>query len=171
MITDDELVAARPALVRACRSICGRKFYDDAEDLAHDTLVRAIEHRDQYEPNNLAGFLNSIARRLHKDRLRHGRSVSENESDTAMLANPSCGASAQIVEGITPSQFPPTDSMLPQEAVEALHRALSRMQQQPAKFSNALMMVSVYGPTEAGEITGENPATLKSLAKRCRDRM
>jgi RNA polymerase sigma factor (sigma-70 family) len=170
MITDDELVAARPRLVRACRSICGSKYAAEFEDLAQETLKRAIEHRDQFEPGNLSGFLNSIARRIHKDRLRHGRYVDAHELREKL---PAYGRKIGMLRDEDPVEAVElsSTSMLPQEAVEALHRALERMQKQPPKFAEALMMVSLYGPIEAGERTGQNPMTLKSLAKRCRDRM
>lgn len=66
-----ELVNHQSYLLALARSIVGNK--SDAEDLVQDTCRRALEHEHQFAADtNLRGWLTSILRNAHRDRLRRG---------------------------------------------------------------------------------------------------
>lgn len=65
----EDLVNHHRYLHGLARSIVGNKT--DAEDLVQETCRRALEHAQQFVANtNLRGWLTSILRNVHRDRLR-----------------------------------------------------------------------------------------------------
>lgn len=65
----DELVAMRPRLVAFARTLVFD--IDDAEDLAQETLVRAVGARDRFRPGtNLRAWLFTILRNVHLNQRR-----------------------------------------------------------------------------------------------------
>lgn len=67
---DDVLEALQPLRTRA-RTLT--KNLDDAEDLVHDTFVRAARFIDKFQPHtSLGSWLNTMMYRVFLDGLRHG---------------------------------------------------------------------------------------------------
>ncbi|MGH7750890.1 MAG: RNA polymerase sigma factor, partial [Candidatus Dormibacteria bacterium] len=65
----DELVDLRPRLVAFARSLASNA--DEAEDLAQETLVRAVAAREHFRPNtNLRAWVFTILRNVHLNRRR-----------------------------------------------------------------------------------------------------
>lgn len=92
----------------------------DAEDLVHDTLVRALERGSGYRPDgSLRGWLMAILHNLHVDRLRSGRSAAGR--DAAMAAQADDNLAPSQVDSVHLAQIRRAFDDLPVEQREALH--------------------------------------------------
>ncbi|MCJ8240484.1 sigma-70 family RNA polymerase sigma factor [Peteryoungia algae] len=106
------------ALRRYARSLVRNP--DEAEDLVHDALVRALERRSTFRSDgSIRNWLMSILHNTHIDRLRRDRSVNRRHD-----------AARELSETVTPagqehtvrlSQVRDAFLALPEEQREALH--------------------------------------------------
>jgi RNA polymerase sigma-70 factor (ECF subfamily) len=68
----------------------------DAEDLVHDTLLSALEHRDQFRPgSNLRAWLMSILHNGFMDRLRTRRAEAVRNAEIGLRLDPAAEASQE----------------------------------------------------------------------------
>lgn len=138
---DERFGEARPRLVAICRGLVG----DDAEDVVHDTYLRARSRlRQLREPASLESWLTAIAVRECYARHRRRRRLGE------------------IVAAMRPSPPAASDPGL-RELVEAL------------PFRDRTVVVLHYGHglalEEIARLLGEKPPTVRSALFRARARL
>jgi RNA polymerase sigma factor (sigma-70 family) len=63
------LEAERIPLLRYARHLCGYN-QDEAEDLVNATMLKAIEHQDQFDGRKIGGWLSTILRNMFYDSKR-----------------------------------------------------------------------------------------------------
>ena len=109
----DELPALRRYALSLTRS------GGDAEDLVHDTLVRAIEREATFRAGgNLRGWLMSILHNLYIDRRRAGLSARGRDAD---LAADERSAPPSQLDSVRLAEVRRAFDMLPGEQREAMH--------------------------------------------------
>lgn len=92
----------------------------DAEDLVHDTLVKAYERRSTFRPGaNLRNWLLSILHNIHVDRVRASRSQSRRAEQAAVLADEAVEPGQD--HAVRLGQIRQAFYSLPEEQREALH--------------------------------------------------
>lgn len=126
----------------------------DAEDLVHDTLVRAYERRNTFhQGGNLRSWLLSILHNMHVDGIRSQRSASVREQQVASFV----GAEEQ----------PPQDHAV---RLRQVRQAFFNL---PEEQRAALSLVAIEGLSyqEAAETLGIPLGTLMSRIGRARARL
>ncbi len=92
----------------------------DAEDLVHDTLVRAYERRSTFRRGaNLRQWLMSILHNAHIDRIRSSLARGRRDAETALEADIAYPAHQE--HGVHLAQIRKAFDSLPEEQREALH--------------------------------------------------
>lgn len=74
----DELGPLRFPLFTVARRLWG---YGDYDDLVQDTYIKAIEHQDGFDGNNLMAWLTKIMRRTRQDQCRDQRVRAEIDAE------------------------------------------------------------------------------------------
>ncbi len=147
----NELLAAVPGLRAFAISLAGTT--DRADDLVQETIMRALDHADRFQPGtNLAAWLATILRNsFHSDYRKRRREVEDVE-----------GSHAATLKAI-PAQL---DHVHFQELQGALDK-LSPAHRQ------ALILIGAEGRSyeEAAEISGCSIGTIKSRVSRARARL
>ena len=93
---------------------------DDAEDLVHDTLVRAYEKKATFRPGaNVRSWLMSILHNTHIDRLRRRKSLDRRHDAAAEIAIPALAANQELAVRL--AQVQAAFFELPDDQREALH--------------------------------------------------
>jgi RNA polymerase sigma-70 factor (ECF subfamily) len=126
----------------------------DAEDLVHDTLVRAYERRNTFrQGGNLRGWLLSILHNVHVDGIRSQHSASIREHRVA--------------------SFVETEEQPPQDHAVRLRQIRQAFFNLPEEQRAALSLVAVEGLSyqEAAETLGIPLGTLMSRIGRARARL
>lgn len=139
-----------PALRRYALSLT--RHPGDAEDLVHDALIKAMEHRPGPRTDgNIRGWMMSILHNLHVDRRRSAASLSNRDRELA----------ARSVEGIPPSQL---DTV----RLAQVRRAFNQL---PDEQREALHLVTIEGLTyeEAAAVLGLPAGTVMSRIARGRE--
>jgi len=145
------LRAATPHLRAFAKSLVGDR--DRADDLVQDTLLRAWQYRDRFEPgSNLEAWLFTMLRRLFYSEYRKGRREVE-DVDGQYAAKVS-----------TPAEQPGC------VALADLRSALMRL---PDEQREAVLLVGAagYSYEEAAVICGIKIGTIKSRVNRARRRL
>ncbi|QMW61241.1 MULTISPECIES: sigma-70 family RNA polymerase sigma factor [unclassified Devosia] len=148
--SDFEILSAVPILRRYALRLTRHPI--DADDLVHDTLLRAIERRATYDPSrNLKQWLLAILHNLHIDQLRSGHSGRARERDFV----------EQNSHMLAPNQL---DSV----RLSQLRRAFDLL---PPEQQDAVRLVAMEGLSydEAGRVLGVRPGTVMSRLSRGRD--
>ena len=146
-----DLMQALPRLRAFAISLTGN--VDDADDLAHDTVVRALGHIDHFEPGtNLQAWLFTILRNAFYSRHRRRRREIEDPD----------GAMAEKL-----SVMPAQGAHLHLEDVRSALAKLSPQQRE------AILLVGAEGLSyeEASEVCGVLVGTIKSRVNRARSRL
>lgn len=108
---DEEAIEHLPALFDTASRLCGGEA--DAQDLTHDTYVRALAAADRYEPGtSLRAWLLTILHNLFRTRLRHRSRHAEVELDEETLV-PAPAAEPVRWEAVTPAQLDAAIQALP----------------------------------------------------------
>lgn len=138
---DERFTEARPRLVAICRGLVG----DDAEDVVHDTYLRARARLAQLrEPASLDAWLTAVAVRECYARHRRRRRL------------------AELLAAVRPSPPAASDSGL-RELVEAL----------PSRDRTIVVLHYGHGLSleEIARLLGQKPATTRSVLFRARARL
>ncbi|WP_246686224.1 sigma-70 family RNA polymerase sigma factor [Methylobacterium sp. WL8] len=147
----DELIALVPRLRRFARLRTGSEA--EADDVVQATLMRAWEHRSQFQAGtNLVGWLFTILRNTHLNQRKRLRREVED------------------VDGV----FAGTLSAAPdQEHRIALFELQAALDALPAEQRETLMLATVdgLGYDEVGAILGCPVGTVKSRVSRARERL
>lgn len=107
-----------PALRRYALSLT--RNASDAEDLVHDTLVRAIERGATFRPEgNLRGWLMSILHNLYVDGRRSGASAAAHGQEMAAQAGEALAPNQ--LDSVRLAQVRRAFDSLPDEQREAMH--------------------------------------------------
>lgn len=146
-MTDDVLDHV-PALRAYARSLCGWTL--DPDDLVQETLLRAIENADKYQPGtHMRAWLFTIMRnRFYTNIRKHARE----RTGTA-----DCVSSSPISQ--------------PTQEWHLRHRELlMQMEEMPVHYREALILVTVLGESyiRAAEILDCDIGTIKSRVNRAR---
>ena len=113
-----DVIGQLAALRRYARSLVRNS--DEAEDLVHDTLVRAFEKRKSFRSGgNLRTWLLSILHNAHIDRVRQTRSLTRRHDEAAVEAEQSLPAAQE--HAVRLQQVRNAFFDLPEEQREALH--------------------------------------------------
>ena len=113
-----DVIGQLAALRRYARSLVRNS--DEAEDLVHDALVRALEKKKSFRSGgNLRTWLLSILHNAHIDRLRQNRSLSRRNDEAAIAAEQSLPAAPE--QAVRLQQVRDAFFDLPEEQREALH--------------------------------------------------
>jgi len=140
------------ALRRYARSLA--RDPDDAEDLVHDTLVRALEKQSTFRTGaNIRNWLLSVLHNTHIDRLRHKRAAARRDAATLDLAPQSIPADQEHSVRLT--QVRNAFLALPDDQREALH----------------LVAMEELSYQEAANVLGIPVGTLMSRISRARARL
>ncbi|HWK66200.1 MAG TPA: sigma-70 family RNA polymerase sigma factor [Rhizobiaceae bacterium] len=126
----------------------------DAEDLVHDTLVRAYERRNTFHHDgNLKRWLLSILHNVHVDAIRSQRSAAVRER--------------QVASSVETEEQPPQDHAV---RLKQVRQAFFNL---PEEQRAALSLVSIEGLSyqEAAEALGIPLGTLMSRIGRARARL
>lgn len=124
----------------------------DADDLVHDTLLRAMERKETFDPaRNIQSWLVSILHNLHIDQLRSGHSGKARERDFV----------EQNGNALAPNQL---DSV----RLSQVRRAFDLL---PKEQREAVRLVAMDGLSydEAGRVLGVPAGTVMSRLSRGRD--
>ncbi len=139
-----------PALRRYALSLT--RHGGDAEDLVHDTLVRAIERETSFRSGgNLRSWLMSILHNLHIDRRRSGMSSAGRDRDFA--ADTDTTILPNQLDTVRLAQVRRAFDMLPDEQREAMH----------------LVTIEGLSYEEAAAVLGVPAGTVMSRISRARD--
>ncbi|RAK60861.1 RNA polymerase subunit sigma-70 [Phenylobacterium hankyongense] len=146
-----ELLDAVPFLRAFGRTLCGDP--EQAEDLAQDAVVKALQNRAQFQPgSNLRAWLATILRNLFYSASRrrkfHGEYNPEFAERTLVAPDDPCAVAE----------------------LEDVRRALAML---PAFQREALILVGAGGMSyeEAAQIAGVPLGTVKSRVRRARDEL
>ncbi|MBB2750304.1 UNVERIFIED_ORG: RNA polymerase sigma-70 factor (ECF subfamily) [Rhizobium aethiopicum] len=113
-----DVIGQLAALRRYARSLVRNS--DEAEDLVHDALVRALEKKKSFRSGgNLRTWLLSILHNAHVDRLRQNRSLTRRHDEAAVGAEQSLPAGQE--HAVRLQQVRDAFFDLPEEQREALH--------------------------------------------------
>ncbi|TXN81141.1 sigma-70 family RNA polymerase sigma factor [Methylobacterium sp. WL8] len=147
----DELIALVPRLRRFARLRTGSEA--EADDMVQATLMRAWEHRSQFQAGtNLVGWLFTILRNTHlNQRKRRRREVED-------------------VDGLFAGALSAAPDQEHRIALFELQAALDAL---PAEQRETLLLVTVDGlrHDEAAEVLGCQVGTVKSRVSRARERL
>lgn len=117
-IRPDDVVAELGPLRRYARSLTGDR--SEAEDLVHDTLVRALERRASFRPGgNLRGWLLSVLHNCFVDTRRSRQAGIRRAAEVGALA--ATVAPATQEEAVRLAQVRAAFARLPEEQRAALH--------------------------------------------------
>ncbi|MBC2775045.1 sigma-70 family RNA polymerase sigma factor [Rhizobium sp. AQ_MP] len=140
------------ALRRYARSLVRNP--DEAEDLVHDALVRALERKSTFRTGgSIRNWLMSILHNTHVDRLRHDRAVNRRHEAAADLADVVAPAGQE--HSVRLSQVRDAFLSLPDEQREALH----------------LVAIEELSYQEAADVLNVPVGTLMSRVSRARARL
>jgi len=144
-----------PRLFNFLSRLCRRR--DVAEDLLEETWLRLVTHASRLaDDTRLGPWLFTVARNVY---VSHCRSRSREDSQPGSLLSlwPAADAS-------------PFDETAAKQLEERLDAALAEL---PASYREVLQLVSVDGlrPTEAAEICGVTPETMRQRLSRARARL
>jgi RNA polymerase sigma-70 factor (ECF subfamily) len=113
-----DVMSELPALRRYALSLT--RSVTDAEDLVHDTLVRAMERNSTFRPEgNLRGWLMSIQHNLFIDRRRSDASAAGR--DRALAQEAISATPALQLDSVRLSEVRRAFDTLPDEQREAMH--------------------------------------------------
>ncbi|QRM57516.1 sigma-70 family RNA polymerase sigma factor [Sinorhizobium sp. BG8] len=127
---------------------------EDAEDLVHDSLVKAYERQSSFRTGaNIRNWLLSIVHNTHVDRLRQRRAVDRRHEAAAQLAEQSLPANQD--HSVRLKQVREAFFSLPEEQREALH----------------LVAIEELSYQEAANALGIPVGTLMSRVSRARARL
>lgn len=127
----------------------------DAEDLTHDTFVRAFRSLDRYTPGTVGGWLHRITRNLFLDGARRRQLIRfENLGDDA-------------------ERTMPGDELGPERSFEHTHLAsdvLAALQALPPDFRDVVVLSDLEDLPypEIADVLGVNPGTVRSRIHRGR---
>ena len=147
----ESMLAAVPGLRAFAMSLCGKM--DQADDLVQETLLRALNNIDSFEPGtNMSAWLFTILRNLFRSEYRKRRR--EVEDGEGRLAE---------------SLKSPPDQQSHME-FEEFRVALAKL---PPDQREALILVGASGFSyeEAAQICGSAVGTIKSRVNRARTRL
>lgn len=140
------------ALRRYARSLA--RDPDEAEDLVHDTLVRALEKQSTFRTGaNLRNWLLSVLHNTYIDRLRYKRAAARRETATLDLVAQSIPAEQE--HSVRLKQVRNAFLALPEDQREALH----------------LVAMEELSYQEAANVLGIPVGTLMSRISRARARL
>jgi RNA polymerase sigma-70 factor (ECF subfamily) len=140
------------ALRRYARSLV--RNADEAEDLVHDALVRALERRSTFKSSgSIRNWLMSILHNTHVDRLRRDRAVSRREDAAFELADAATPAGQE--HSVRLAQVRKAFLSLPEDQREALH----------------LVAIEELTYQEAADVLNIPVGTLMSRVSRARARL
>ncbi|WP_159952560.1 sigma-70 family RNA polymerase sigma factor [Rhizobium sp. 18065] len=140
------------ALRRYARSLA--RDPDEAEDLVHDTLVRALEKQSTFRTGaNIRNWLLSVLHNTHIDRLRYKRASVRRDAATLDLAPQSIPADQE--HSVRLKQVRNAFLALPEDQREALH----------------LVAMEELSYQEAANVLGIPVGTLMSRISRARARL
>ena len=144
----DNVLHHIPALRAYARSLCGRQ--EDPDDLVQETLLRAIEHADKYQPGtHMRAWLFTIMRNRFYTNVR--------KSARERTGSDDCASDKPI------SQATQEWHLRHQEMWDQLGRI-------PVHYREAIVLVSVLGESyiRAAEILECDIGTIKSRVNRAR---
>ena len=148
-IRPDDVVAELGPLRRYARSLTGDR--SEAEDLVHDTLVRALERRASFRPGgNLRGWLLSVLHNRFIDSRRSQRAGARQAAAASALATAAVPALQE--EAVRLGQVRAAFARLPEEQRAALH----------------LVAIEGLSYQAAAEVLGIPQGTLMSRISRAR---
>ncbi len=140
------------ALRRYARSLVRNP--DEAEDLVHDTLVRALERRSSFRSGgSIRNWLMSILHNTHIDRLRRDRAANRRHDAVADLADAVAPAGQE--HSVRLAQVRDAFLALPEDQREALH----------------LVAIEELSYQEAADVLNIPVGTLMSRVSRARARL
>jgi RNA polymerase sigma-70 factor, ECF subfamily len=140
------------ALRRYARSLVRNP--DEAEDLVHDALVRALERRSTFRNGgSIRNWLMSILHNTHIDRLRRDRAVNRRHDAAAELADVATPAGQE--HSVRLAQVRDAFLSLPEDQREALH----------------LVAIEELSYQEAADVLNIPVGTLMSRVSRARARL
>jgi len=126
---------------------------DRADDLVHDTLVRALQNSDRFEPGtNLQAWMFTLMRNLfYSEYHRRRREVED-------------------VDGLFAANLSTLPEQIGRVEFAELHSALMQL---PAEQREAVLLIGAEGRTyeEAAVICGTKVGTVKSRVNRARNRL
>ncbi len=146
-----------PLLVRVAWAVLGD--FHDAEDVAQETLMRALDHLYELrEPAAFGSWIRTIALHLARDRLRHmTRQLHRHEMEARL------GDSGPA---LAPDPVLLTEAALNAEGIEA---ALTKL---PARQREALLAVAGgESPAEIARRLGVRPGAVRAALHRARERL
>ena len=147
----DDIVGLIPALRAFAWSLCHNGA--DADDLVQDTLIKALSHRDRFEPGtNLRAWMFTILRNTYYSQiLRRRREVRDEAGEYAGALSTPATQDWSV-------------------AMRAFRAALRKL---PDQHREALILVGAAGLSyeEAAEICGCALGTIKSRVNRARTRL
>jgi RNA polymerase sigma-70 factor (ECF subfamily) len=147
----ESMLAAVPGLRAFAMSLCGKM--DQADDLVQETLLRALNNIDSFEPGtNMSAWLFTILRNLFRSQYRKRRREVED-------------AEGRLAESL---RSPPEQHS--HLEFEEFRVALAQL---PADQREALILVGASGFSyeEAAHICGSAVGTIKSRVNRARKRL
>jgi RNA polymerase sigma-70 factor (ECF subfamily) len=147
----ESMLAAVPGLRAFAMSLSGKM--DQADDLVQETLLRALNNIDSFEPGtNMSAWLFTILRNLFRSQYRKRRREVED-------------AEGRLAESLKS----PPDQQSHME-FEEFRAALAKL---PADQREALILVGASGFSyeEAAQICGSAVGTIKSRVNRARKRL
>ncbi|PFG31725.1 RNA polymerase subunit sigma-70 [Paramicrobacterium agarici] len=177
IVSAEKLESLRQPLIRHCYRMLGSAA--DAEDAVQDTLIRAHERRDQYDPSRgaLRTWLYRIATRICLDRLRgadrrmlFGGPEHMDGDDLGVPLPPH-----RWVEPVPGARLfgtdDPADTAVERETVRLAFVAL--LQHLPAKQRAVLVLrdVLAYSAAECADILDTSVASVTSALQRARARL
>lgn len=147
-----DVIGHLAALRRYARSLA--RSPTDAEDLVHDALVKAFEHRQTFRSgSSLRNWLLSIVHNTHIDRHRTAQAISRRDNTALLEAELSYPANQE--HAVRLQQVREAFMELPQDQREALH----------------LVSLEDLSYQEAADALGIPVGTLMSRVSRARERL
>ena len=146
-----DLLSVTPSLRAFALSLVGDR--DRADDLVQDTILRALQKQDRFEPGtNVQAWLFTILRNLfYSDYRRRKREVED-------------------VDGLYAAKLSTLPEQLGCAEFEALRSALARLSDEPRE---AVLLVGAQGYSyeQVAEVCGAPLGTIKSRVNRARKRL